>query len=139
MTLARPPAVGQLRDVICEFQDVLSTSKTDCRSCSLTPFEISVPDSSAPGTPRPHRMNAILANEVDAALDQYLAAGLIQHSISPYSSPLVVIPKNYKKLNQISKLSQLPITRAPGPGLLKPRTGAFLVRIGFLAPPDNGA
>ena len=45
---------------------------------------------------------------------------LIQHSTSPCSSPLVVIPKksggvritvNYKKLNQISKLSQLPIPR----------------------------
>ena len=51
---------------------------------------------------------------VDATLDQILAAGLIKHSTSPYSSPLVVIPKksggvwitlNYKKLNQISKLS----------------------------------
>ena len=51
----------------------------------------------------------ILAKEVDATLNQYLAVGLIQHSTSPYSSPLVVIPKNsggvritvnYKKLNQ---------------------------------------
>ena len=57
---------------------------------------------------------------MDATLNQYLAAGLIQHSTSPYSSPLVVIPKksggvritvNYKKLNKISKLSQLPIPR----------------------------
>ena len=58
---------------------------------------------------------------MDATLNQYLAAGLIQHSTSPhFSSPLVVIPKtsggvritvNYKKLNQISKLSLLPIRR----------------------------
>ena len=63
-------------------------------------------------------LKPILVKEVDATLDQYLATGLIQHSTSPYSSPLVVIPKtpgrvritaNYKKLNQISKLSQLPI------------------------------
>ena len=61
-----------------------------------------------------------MAKEVDATLNQYLAAGLIQHSTSPYSSPLVVMPKtpggvlitvNYKKLNQISSLSQLPIPR----------------------------
>ena len=83
-------------------------------------FNISVPEGSAPVTSRPHRINPILAKEVDATLNQYLAAGLIQHSTSPYSSPLVVIPKkswgvkipvNYKKLNQISKLSQLPIPR----------------------------
>ena len=71
-------------------------------------------------TSRPHRINPILAKEVEATLNQYLAAGLIQHWTSPYSSPLVAIPKksgdvritvNYKKLNQISKLSQLPIPR----------------------------
>ena len=58
-----------------------------------------------------------MANEVEVTLDYYLAAGLIQHSTSTYSSPLVVIPKksggvritvNYKKPNQISSLSQLP-------------------------------
>ncbi|CAB1100851.1 unnamed protein product [Ectocarpus sp. CCAP 1310/34] len=57
---------------------------------------------------------------VDAILDQYLAAGLIQHSTSPCSSPLVVIPKksggvritvNYRKLNKLCALSQLPILR----------------------------
>ena len=46
--------------------------------------------------------------------------GLIQHSTSPYSSPMVAIPKkdggvritiNYKKLNAISSLGQLRIPR----------------------------
>ena len=115
-----PLVIEQLGDVLCEFPDVFSTSKTDFGSCSLMPFEISVPEGSAPVTSRPHRINLFLAKEVDATLNQYLAAGLIQHSTSPYSSPLVVIPKksggvritvNYKKLNKISKLSQLPIPR----------------------------
>ena len=84
------------------------------------PFEILVPEGSAPVTSRPHRINPILAKEVDATLYQYLAAGLIRHSALPYSSPLVVIPKksggvripvNYKKPNQNSKLGQLPILR----------------------------
>ena len=82
------------------------------------PFEISVPEGSAPVTLRPHRINPILSKEVDATPNRHLAAGLIQHSTSPYSSLLVVIPKNsggvritvsYKKLNQIINLSQLPI------------------------------
>ena len=56
----------------------------------------------------------------DAVLDQYLAAGLIQHSTSPYFSPKVAIPKkdggvrktiSYKKMNAISSLGQLPIFR----------------------------
>ncbi|CAB1108262.1 unnamed protein product [Ectocarpus sp. CCAP 1310/34] len=61
-----------------------------------------------------------VAKQVDAILDQYLAAGLIQHSTSPYSSPLVVIPKksggvritvNFSKLNKRCALSQLWIPR----------------------------
>ena len=115
-----PPAIEQLGDVLCGFPDVFSTSKTDFGSSSLMPSEISVPEGSAPVTSRPHRMNPILAKEVDATLNQYLAAGLIQHSTSPNSSPLVVIQRkpggvritaSYKKLNQISKLGQLPIPR----------------------------
>ena len=84
------------------------------------PFEISVPEGSTPVTSWLHQINPILAKEVDATLNQYLATCLIQHSASRYSSPLVVIRKksrgvrimvNYKKLNKISNLSQLPIPR----------------------------
>ena len=94
-------------DVFCEFSDVFSTSETDFGSCSLIPFKTCVPPDSAPVTSRPYRINPILAKKADAVLDQYLAAGLIQHSTSPYSSPMVVIPKkhgtvritvNYKRL-----------------------------------------
>ncbi|CAB1101693.1 unnamed protein product [Ectocarpus sp. CCAP 1310/34] len=61
-----------------------------------------------------------VAKQVEAIHDQYLAAGLIQHSTSPYSSPLVIIPKksggvcitvNYRKLNKLCALGQLPIPR----------------------------
>ena len=115
-----PPAIEQLGDVLCEFPDVFFTPKTDFGSCSLMPFDISFPEGSAPVTSRLHRLNPFLAKTVNATLNQYLAVGLIQHSTSPYSGPLVVIPKkfggvritvNYEKLNQTSKLSQLPIPR----------------------------
>ena len=43
-----PPASEQLGDALCELPDVFSTSKTDFGSCSLMPFEISVPEDSAP-------------------------------------------------------------------------------------------
>ena len=65
-------------------------------------------------------MNPLVAKQMDMNLDEYLAAGLIQHSTSPYASPVVIIPKksggirltiNYKKLNNISILGQLAIPR----------------------------
>ena len=41
-----PLVIEQLGDVLCEFPDVFSTSKTDFGSFSLMPFEISVPEGS---------------------------------------------------------------------------------------------
>ena len=70
---------------------------------------------------RPYRINPPTAKKVDAILDRFLAAGLIQHSTSPWASPVVVIPKksgdiritvNYKKLKKLSILGQLPIPRS---------------------------
>ena len=82
------------------------------------PFEISVPEGSAPVTSRPHRINPILAKEVDATLNQYLAVGLTQHSSLrtrarwwSFRRSLEATTVNYKKLNKISSLSQLPIPR----------------------------
>ena len=62
-------AIEQLGDVLCEYPDVFSTSKTDFGSCSLMRFEISVQTGSAPVTSRPHRRNSILAKEVDTTLN----------------------------------------------------------------------
>ena len=67
-----PPAIEQVGDVLCDLPDVFSTAKTDLESCSL-PFEILIPEDSAPVTSRPHRINPILAKEVDATLSQYLS------------------------------------------------------------------
>ena len=68
-----PPTIKQLRDVLCDFPDVFPTSKMGLGSCSLSPFEISVPKGSAPVTSRPHRINLILAKEETATINHYLA------------------------------------------------------------------
>ena len=87
-----PLTIEQLGDVLCDFADVFCKFKAGSGSCSVMPFEIWVPEGSAPVTSRPHRINPILAKEVDATFNQHFAAGLIQHSTSPYSTPLVAIP-----------------------------------------------
>ena len=53
---------------------------------------------------------------MDSTLNQYLAAELILHSNSPYSSPLVVIPNKYGIVRitvsyKKPKFSQLPVSR----------------------------
>ena len=88
-----PSVIEDLGHVLCEFSDVFSTSKINFGSCSLIPFKISIPPDSAPVFSRLFRINPILVKKADAVLDQYLAAGLIQHSTSPYANPMVAIPK----------------------------------------------
>ncbi|CAB1098634.1 unnamed protein product [Ectocarpus sp. CCAP 1310/34] len=75
---------------------------------------------STPGAPYFLRPNPLVEKKVDAMLDQYLAAGLIQHSQSPWASPLVALPKmegnlcltvNCKKLNKLCSLGQQPQPR----------------------------
>ena len=99
---------------------MFSKSSTDFGSCSLLPFEISVPPNSPSVTSRSYRINRPTAKKVDAVLDKFLAAGLIQHSTSPWTSPVVVILKkfgtihitvNYEKLDKLSIFGQPPIPR----------------------------
>ncbi|CAB1116486.1 unnamed protein product [Ectocarpus sp. CCAP 1310/34] len=105
-----PEAIDRLADALVEYSDVFSTSKTDFGFCTIMPFTLSVPAGTKPVASRPYRTNPLMQKKVDTVLDQYLAAGLIQHSTSPWASPLVVILKkdgsvritvNYKRLNAL--------------------------------------
>ncbi|CAB1121588.1 unnamed protein product [Ectocarpus sp. CCAP 1310/34] len=118
-----PEAIDRLADALVEYSDVFSTSKTDFGSCTIMPFTLSVPAGTKPVASRPYRINPLMQKKVDAVLDQYLAAGLIQHSTFPWASPLVVIPKedgsvritvNYKRLNALVDLDGQPLPRVDG-------------------------
>lgn len=65
-----PSVIDELGDVLCKFQDVSSTFKTDSSPCSLWPLNITVPLNSTPPTSCPCRIKPILAEKTDAVLDQ---------------------------------------------------------------------
>ena len=88
-----PAALDALSTTLVTFADVFSSSKLDYGECSTRPFEIKVPSGTQLIQSRPYRLNPVLLKQVDAILDSYLAAGLIQHSKSPWLSPLVCVPK----------------------------------------------
>ena len=111
-------ALDALSATLVTYADVSSSSKLDYGECSLRPFEIKVPPGTQPIQSRPYRLNPVLSKQVDAILNSYLAAGLIQHSASPWSSPLACVPKNsggiritvnYQKLNKVTEISQIAI------------------------------
>ena len=115
-----PGAIDALSTTLKDYADFFSSSKLDYGACFLRPLEIEVPPGTHPIQSRPYRQNPVLPKQVDAILDSYLAAGLIQHSTSPWSSPLVCVPKksggiritvNYQKLNKVTEIQQIAIPR----------------------------
>ena len=113
-----PAALDALSTTLTTYADVFSSSKLDYGECSLRPFEIKVPPGTQPIQSRPYRLNPVLSKQADVILDSYLAAGLIQHSTSPWSSPFVCVPKqsgglritvNYQKLNKVTEIPQTAI------------------------------
>ena len=113
-------ALDALSATLVTYAEVFSSSKLDYGECPLRPFEIKVPPGTQPNQSRPYRLNPVLSKQVDVILDSYLAAGLIQHSASPWSSPLVCVPKtsggiritvNYPKLNKVTEIPQIAILR----------------------------
>ena len=115
-----PSAIDALSATLKEYAVMFSSSKLDYGACSLRPFEIKVPPETHPTQSRPYRLNPVPSKQVDAILDSYLAAGLIQHSTSPWSSPLVCVPKNsggiritvkYQKLKKAIEIPQIAIPR----------------------------
>ena len=113
-------AIDALGSTFTEYVDIFPSSKLDYGVCSLRPFEINVPHGTQPIQSRPYRLNPVLSKQVDAILDSYLAAGLIQHSTSPWSRLLVCVPNksggiritvNYQKLNKVTEDSPIAIPR----------------------------
>ena len=115
-----PPALDALSTTLTTFADVISSSKSDYGECSLRPFEIKIPPGTQPNQSFPYRLKPVVSKQADAILGSYLAAGLIQHSTSPWSSPLVCVPKkpggiritvNYQNLNKVTEIPQIVIPR----------------------------
>ena len=143
-----PAIILQLDEVLAELSDVFSKSSTDFGSSSLLPFAIfSVLPNNSPVTSRPYRINAPVAKKVDAVLDKILAAGLIQDSISPWTSPVVVIPNksgdiritvNYKKLNKHPWPAPHPPSRR-SPRQTRYRSNIFTLRPRLFFSSENSA
>ena len=115
-----PSAIDALGATLTEYADIFFFFKLDYGAYSLRPFEIKAPHETQPIQLRPYRLNPVLSKQVDAILDSYLAAGPIQHSTSPWSSPLVCVPNksggigitvNNQKLNKVTEIPHIAIPR----------------------------
>ena len=107
----------QLIELLTEYRDIFSKSKTDIGHCSLVKHEIFCPDVSPIHLPT-RRVPMGMEDKVDALVDDLLQQNIIRPSMSPWNAPIVVIKKksgdirlciDYRMLNSVTKKTSFPI------------------------------
>ena len=83
----------QFHQLCHEFNNVLSTDSTDIGRAKLVTMKIDMGDSS-PVCQRPYNLPLKVAEWVQKELETLEKAGFIVHSVSPWASPIVVVPKH---------------------------------------------
>ena len=75
-----------------EFKDIFFTDSSDIRKTPLLEVEIDTGDS-PPITPKPYTLPLKHTTVVQRELEILEKAGVIVRSVSPWASPIVVVPK----------------------------------------------
>ena len=86
------PQCNAFKDLCTEFNDIFSTDSGDIRKTPLMEVEIDTGDS-LPITQKPYTLLLKHTEWVQKELEILEKAGVIVRSISPWASPIVVVPK----------------------------------------------
>ena len=80
------------KELCNEFKDIFSVDSSDIRKTSLIEMEINTGDS-PPITQKPYTLPLNNAVQVQKELEILEKAGVIVRSVSPWASPIVIVPK----------------------------------------------
>lgn len=111
-----------LKEIIGKFSDIFSLDDEDLTVTSVINHHIRT-TSEVPLNAKTYRYPKIHEEEVNSQIQKLLKNGTIRHSISPWSSPLWVVPKkldssgktkwrmviDYRRLNEITVSDKFPI------------------------------
>lgn len=109
----------QLFALVMEYADVLSLSSSELGRTTVLKHRINTGDSQPVHLP-PRRIPQALREEVRRLIQEMLDQGVIQHSDSPWSSPVVLAKKkdgslrfcvDYRKVNEVTKKDAYPLPR----------------------------
>ena len=84
--------IQQLKWLCKEYDDIFSEDSTDIGRTPLVTMEIDMGDS-PPITQRPYNLPLKHSDWVQRELDTLEKAGVITRSVSPWASPIVIVPK----------------------------------------------
>ena len=110
---------SELSNLIEEYSDVFAMSKSELGCCDLVEHEIDT-DGHSPIKLQPYRLPVIQREKVAQMIQEMKDQGVIKPSSSPWSSPIVLVPKrdgslrfcvDYRRLNSITKKDVYPLPR----------------------------
>ena len=106
-----------LDQLLDQYNHVFYKEGTPLPECTLSPLVIDTGNSS-PVYQRPYRTPIGRRPAVQAEIESLLALGIIEPSASPYSAPLLLVPKkdhtwrcvvDYRRLNLVTKMDRHPL------------------------------
>ena len=109
----------QLKALLIEYADIFSTDPIPLGTTHLAKHYIETGDA-LPICQRPYRVSPAERREIARICDDLLDKDMIEFSHSPWSSPIVLVPKkdgklrfcvDYRKLNAVSKKDRYPLPR----------------------------
>ena len=85
--------VEKVKKLLIAFKDIFSSGPTDIGHCTSLPHSIRLKDPSKIVNIPPYRLPHNLLQVVHEYVDKLLEAGVIRHSTSPFSSPIMLVRK----------------------------------------------
>ena len=112
---------SQLKDLLWEFEDVFHKPGDKLGSTDILKFDIQLKPDSRPFRIPPYRTNPRMRDEIEKQVNSMLKDDIIEPSVSPFSSPVVMVVKktdqslrfcvDFRKLNSITELDSHPLQR----------------------------
>ena len=108
-----------LKELVYQYADIVSTSAMDIGRTTLAEHEIDTGDHT-PISQKPYRVEHSLRDIIEEHVHKMLEIDLIEPCKSPWSSPVVIIPKSdgekrfcidYRKINRITTRDCFPLPR----------------------------
>ena len=107
----------KFRNLVKKYRDVFAFPGDQLGRTSLVQHVIDTGDA-MPIKQRPYRASPDVKKEIDRQVDEMLENGIIQESVFPWSSPVVLVKKkdgsyrfcvDFRKLNKVTKLDSFPM------------------------------
>ena len=108
-----------LKSVLEEFNEVFALDSMEVGRTDLVQHTINTGEH-APVKQAPRRIPFSMRKKVEEMVDELLDKGIVEHSSSPWASPIVLVSKqdgstcfcvDYCRLNTITKLDEFPLPR----------------------------